>query len=213
MDSFSIKDMKFYFLVFLFIFSNCVSFDESSNRNSGQQIKLEKIKLKNSLIKRKVILKKSTQNKNTKDNPKRSLRKRLLAKNNFLPKSYYQAKKSKKALEMEFEKHLEGLKKTCEITKNRKDFFQKQLKSFQIFLNISLTDPNMDYSLQLLFSDIASIIEDENYSNSIDKDTFNLLYRRLYNFPEKAEVTDYTDKWAIVIAQSIECAQKEMKKN
>ena len=203
------KFFVFYFLIFSLILPNCVSFNESSNRNTRQKIKLAKNNLKNSLKKRKAISKKSTQTKKAKNKSKTSLRKRLLAKNNFLPKDYYKAKKNKKELEQEFEKHLESLKETCGTTENKKEFFQNQLKSFHIFLNTSLKDPNMDYALQILFSDIASIIEYKNYSNFINWDAFNLLYRRLYNLPENMEVTDYPDNWAKIISQSIKCAQEE----
>ena len=82
-----------------------------------------------------------------------------------------------------------------------------QLESFQSFLTTSLKDPNMDYSLQILFADIVSLIEDKNYDNFIDLDTFNSLYRSFYNLPENLEEENYPDDWAKTIFKSIECTK------
>lgn len=132
--------------------------------------------------------------------------KRLLAKEDALPKDYDKTKKSKTELVKEFEKQLTYLKQTCETKEDKQEFLQTQLNAFDGFLKISLKDPNMDYTLQLLFSDITSVIAEMNSSN-LNLDTFIRLYRMLYNLPENMETANYPDYWAQVIAQSIECTQ------
>ncbi|MDE0118960.1 MAG: hypothetical protein OXM55_03000 [Bdellovibrionales bacterium] len=138
--------------------------------------------------------------------PRSQQAKRRLAKEDALPKDYDKAKKSKEELVEEFEKHLIYLKQTCEIKEDKKEFLKTQLNSFDDFLKTGLKDPNMDYTLQLLFSDITSVIKEMN-SYTLDLDTFSRLYRMLYNLSENREITSYPDYWAQVIAQSIECIQ------
>ncbi|MDE0092347.1 MAG: hypothetical protein OXN83_03565 [Oligoflexia bacterium] len=197
--------MKFIaVLVFLFILPHCVSIKEQTNKKIKQKVILKKRKAKVALIQTNNIPNTNTLEKRK---SKTTLKKRLLAKEKFLSQDYYKAKNSKEELEIEFKKHLEYLKKTCEEKEDKKEFLQKQLNSFDDFLKTSLTDPNMDYSLQLLFSDITSLLEEINYNNSIELGIFTLSYRRWYNLPEDIEVKDYPDNWAKMIAQSIECAQ------
>ena len=62
----------------------------------------------------------------------------------------------------------------------------------------------MDYTLQLLFSDIISITKEIHYRD-LNLDTFTRLYILLYNLPENIEIKNYPHRWAKVIAQSIEC--------
>ena len=214
-NSLNIRSMKLltiYFMAFLFILPNCVSVTGQSDKKSRQKI----IQKKN---KPKITVKKPTTNTQIKKTINRQTKKmksiskkRLLAKEDILPKDYYKPEKSKKELQTEFEKHLENLNQTCETKSDREEFLQKQLNSFEDFLKTSLKDPNMDYTLRLLFSDINSVLEEMNYNNSINLNTFIRLYRMLYKLPEDIEIKDYPDNWAKTIAQSIECRQQAEKK-
>ncbi|MCZ0932812.1 MAG: hypothetical protein OXJ52_06650 [Oligoflexia bacterium] len=227
------------FLVFLFFLPHCVFLEKQSDRKSSEKTKLEKNKFKATPKKTQTKAKlhfserggshtskpswkhrgENLQNSLTSRNKKPSRpvktisKKRLLAKEDVLPKNYYKAKKSKKELKEEFEEHLENLKQACETTENKKKLLKKQLDSFEDFLKTSLKDPNMDYTLQLLFSNIISALEETNYDNFIDLDVFTRFYRMLYNLPEDLEIKDYPDNWAQTIAKSIECIQQEEKKN
>ena len=204
-DPCNIRDMKILvtFTIFLFALSNCIGIEKQPDKKS-QKIIQKKNKSKTVIKKTKTKIKK-TVNRNT--------RKRLLAKEALLPKNHYKSKKSKKELETEFEKHLENIKQTCEIKDDKKKFLQKQLNFFNNFLNISSQDPNMDYTLHLLFSDIINTLKETNYNDFISLDTFTLFYRMLYKLPEDIEIVNYPDNWAKTIAQSIECAQQEKKRS
>ena len=234
-DSFNIRGMKLpliYFLLFVFFLPHCMSLQEPSDKKSSKTIKLERNKFKATPKKTQTKIKSQSserwnlrKNKNSRKNLRSSKstrrnqlvkavsKKRLLAKDDILPKNYYKAKKNKKELREEFEKHLENFKQICEISEDKKELLTKQLNFFENFLQTSLRDFNMDYALQLLFSNIVSLFEETNENNFIDLDTFTRSYRMLYNLPEDLEINDYPDNWAQTIAQSLKCAQQDEEKN
>ena len=192
-----------YLLSFFLFFSYCSTLEEGLNKKTESKKQFKTYNSKMSLRKQSNIKRKNS----TKPKPAGAISKqRLLAKKDALPKDYHRAKKSKTELEQDFETHLENLIQTCEQTENKKEFLKTQLVSFDSFLKTSLKDPNMDYILQLLFSDITSALEEANSAHSINLDTFSRFYRMLYNLPENIAVKDYPDNWAKIIAQSIECA-------
>ena len=192
------KNLKAGILISMLTLSSCVSTQEQPTQ-----------KLKQKTHRTKTIIKKSNSKKTKTQQFKKNRaisKKRLLAKETFLPENYYKPKKSKRELEKKFSVHLEKLKQTCEKQEDKKEFLKSQLESFHFFLTTTLKDPNMDYNLQILFSDIADLIEDKNYDNFIDLDTFSSLYKSFYNLPEKLEAKNYPDDWAKIISESIQCS-------
>ena len=99
------------------------------------------------------------------------------------------------------------------MKENKKEFLQKQLSLFNNFLKTSLKDPNMDYNIQLLFSDINSVFEEINDISRINLDSFTQTYRVMYKLPTNTEIKNYPNSWAKTIAESIKCAQQTDKKD
>ena len=188
------KSSILYFIIFLFLLPQCSSIKKDS-KTSSQKNKIN-FMAKNS--KTETPIKKQIKQK----------KRKLMSKEELLPKDYYKSKKTKKELEKEFKSHLEKLNQTCEQTEDKKAFFQKQFNSFYTFLKTSLKDPNMDYSFQILFSDITSlfveITKETEEKSFITLDNFSTYYKLHYGLSENIKIDNY-HPWAKTIAQAIKC--------
>jgi len=108
----------------------------------------------------------------------------------------------KKVLRAKLNEHLSDVRLVCELkNKKQKTLFEK-LNSLRSFLRSSLEDPYMNYELAILFADISSVLEEENWRTYSD---FNRAYKLLYNIGESVKFENYEHVWAKDIIVGLQC--------
>ena len=131
-----------------------------------------------------------------------------IEKRDFLPASYYKAKKQRKELLIEFDTHLSNIKKSCTLSKNRKKRFDKILKNLILFLKESLKDPYIFHNIKMRFGSLLGTIEPETNQAIVSLEDFNVSYFNSYKLPKNLKMKDYPHNWAKVISKALTCLDR-----
>ena len=103
---------------------------------------------------------------------------------------------------------LNDLKSVCNLKTNQRPELQNKMQNLITTLERELKDPNMIYSMKLIFGDILDAIKRDGQIIT-DFNRFQIYYKVLFNLPN-IEVNEYPDSWARDIYKALECANKEL---